>query len=194
MPISCIRCGQLVQDGMAFCPNCGTPAVPSSGQGTYPVQPPPVYSVQPQFAPGPYPAPGYVPVPFYYAPPNPKRSAAGGGCILMILDGALAIPMWLLLLAEWEPVSGVFLMAASLVAIIGGSLALKGILPLLAAAGPPLLIMAAVVMATVTFFLVIVAIIGIILAVISLVLVLYGWSDLMMRTEMRNRRANPFHY
>jgi hypothetical protein len=36
-----------------------------------------------------------------------------------------------------------------------------------------------------------VALIGIVMAVISMALVVYGWSDLMARAEMRNRMARP---
>lgn len=111
----------------------------------------------------------------------------------MILDGALAIPIWLILLAGGEPVPGLVLMVASLVAIIGGSLALKGILPLVAAAGPPMLILASVILTTVDPFLVVVAIIGSILAIISLLLVIYGWTDLLERARMRERALQGMH-
>jgi hypothetical protein len=36
-------------------------------------------------------------------------------------------------------------------------------------------------------FFIMASLIGIVLAVISMALVVYGWSDLMARTEMRNR-------
>ena len=106
----------------------------------------------------------------------------------MMLDGALAVPIWLLLLLlEWEAVPFVFLMVSSLVAIAGGALAARGIMPLLAGAGPALLILASVVLMTVGPLLVIVAIIGMTLAVISLGLVLFGWSDLVERARARER-------
>jgi hypothetical protein len=111
----------------------------------------------------------------------------------MILDGALAIPIWLILLAGGEPVPGLMLMVASLVAIVGGAMALKGILPLVAAAGPPLLILASAILTTVDPFLVVVAIIGGILAVISLGLVVYGWTDLMERARTRERALQGMH-
>lgn len=109
----------------------------------------------------------------------------------MILDGALALMLTPFLLMEEVPAAGVFLLLACLVAIIGGALALKGIMPVLAAAGPPLLIIGAVWLIFISPFFAMVAIIGIVLAVISLALVFYGWSDLMARTEMRNRMVRP---
>ena len=187
LPSVCQRCGQIVQDGMSFCANCGTQVMTPVGQGSYPTQPPPVYSVPPQFAHSPY-----YPYPGYYPPPNPKRNAAGGGCVLMILDGACALILTPFLLLEEVPVAGVFLLLACLVAIIGGSLALKGIMPILAAAGPPLLIIGAVWLIFLSPFFAMVSIIGICLAVISMALVVYGWSDLMARAEMRNRMARPY--
>jgi hypothetical protein len=77
------------------------------------------------------------------------------------------------------------------VTIIGGSLALKGIMPILAAAGPPLLIIGAVWLLFISPFFAMVALIGIVMAVISMALVVYGWSDLIARAEMRNRMARP---
>ncbi|MCJ2541089.1 MAG: zinc ribbon domain-containing protein [Candidatus Thermoplasmatota archaeon] len=182
----CQRCGQIIQDGMSFCANCGTQVMAPLGQGSYPAQPPPVYSVPPQFAQSPY-----YPYPGYYMPPNPKRTAAGGGCTLMILDGALALMLTPFLFFEEVPVAGVFMLLACLVAIIGGSLALKGMMPILAAAGPPLLIIGAVWLLFISPFFAMVALIGIVMAVISMALVVYGWSDLMARAEMRNRMARP---
>ena len=105
----------------------------------------------------------------------------------MILDAALALMLTPILLMEEVPFAGVFVLLACLVAIIGGSLALNGIMPILAAAGPPLLIMGAVWIIFFSPFFAMVAIIGIVLAVISMALVVYGWSDLMARAEMRNR-------
>lgn len=110
----------------------------------------------------------------------------------MILDGACALILTPFLLLEEVPVAGVFLLLACLVAIIGGSLALKGIMPILAAAGPPLLIIGAVWLIFLSPFFAMVSIIGICLAVISMALVVYGWSDLMARAEMRNRMARPY--
>lgn len=183
---SCPVCGQSVGDGMAFCPNCGTPAGPGGQQTAPTYQSPPVYSAYPQPAQGPYPLPVFYPYPYpFYYRPNPKRTAAAGGCVIMILDGSLAIPMWLLMLAMSEPVAGITLMVASMVAIVGGALALKGILPLLAAVGPPLLLFAALVISTVDPFMVIVGLIGGILGFVSLILVLYGYSDLMERARER---------
>jgi len=167
--------------------------MPPSGQGTYPVQPPPVYSVPPQFAQGPYPAPGYLPMPYYYPPPNPKRSAAGSGCIIMILDGSLALLLILVLFFE-AFTAGMFLLFASLVAIIGGALALKGIQPLLAAVGPPLLIIASIWLIAISPFFSFFAVIGIVLAAISMGLIMYGWSDLQERVASRNRMANRYRY
>ncbi len=109
----------------------------------------------------------------------------------MILDRTLALMLTLFLLIEEEPVAGVFMLLACLVAIIGGSLALKGMMPILAAAGPPLLIIGAVWLLFISPFFAMVALIGIVMAVISMALVLYGWSDLMARAEMRNRMARP---
>lgn len=157
-----------------------------AGLGSYPAQLPPVYSVPPQFAHSPY-----YPYPAYYPPPNPKRTAAGGGCTLMILDGALALILTPFLLFNEEPFTGVFLLLACLVAIIGGARALKGFMPLLAAAGPPLLVIGAVLLMVLSPFFAMVSIIGIVLAAISMALVIYGWSDLMARVEMRNRMARP---
>ena len=105
----------------------------------------------------------------------------------MILDGALALLLTPFLLMEEVPFAGVFVLLACLVAIIGGALALKGIMPFLAAAGPPLLIMGAVWIILLSPFFVMASLIGIVLAVISMALVVYGWSDLMARAEMRNR-------
>jgi hypothetical protein len=186
MPTSCQACGHSVGDGMAFCPGCGTATGASGYQGNQQYQSPPVYSMHPQHAQGPYPVPVFYPYPNPYVyRSNPKHTAAGGGCTVMILDGALAIPMWLLLLVAGEPVSGVILMAASLVAIVGGSLALKGILPWLAAAGPPMLLFAAMVISTVDPFFIVVGLIGGVLGFLSLILVFYGWEDLMERARTR---------
>jgi len=109
----------------------------------------------------------------------------------MILDGALALMLTPFLFLAEVPVAGVFMLLACLVAIIGGSLALKGMMPILAAAGPPLLIIGAVWLLFVSPFFAMVALIGIFMAVISMALVVYGWSDLMARAEMRNRMARP---
>ena len=109
----------------------------------------------------------------------------------MILDGALALMLTPFLLMEEVPFAGVFLLLACLVAIISGALALQGIMPFLAAAGPPLLIMGAIWIMLLSPFFVMVSLIGIVLAVISMALVVYGWSDLMARAEMRNRMARP---
>jgi len=110
----------------------------------------------------------------------------------MILDGALALVLTPFLLMEEVPVAGVFMLLACLVAIIGGSLALKGIMPILAPAGPPLLIIGAVWIMFLSPFFIMASLIGIVLAVMSMALVVYGWSDLMARAEMRNRIARPY--
>jgi hypothetical protein len=109
----------------------------------------------------------------------------------MILDGSLALLLAIFLIFSWESAI-LFLLLASLVAIIGGTLALKGILPFLAAAGPPLLIIASVWLMSVDIFLVVPAFIGLVLAICSLAMVAYGWSDLLARVEMRNRMARPY--
>ena len=177
-----------MEEDMGFCPNCGAVGSVPSAYGGYTAAPPPVYAVPPQYPQGAYPAPAYPPYagPFYY-PPTPQRTAAGGGCTLMILDGALAIPIWFILLASWVPVPGLLLMLGSIIAIVGGALALKGVTPVLALAGPPLLIVGAISMFIFSVFLALVAIIGLVLAAISMGLVLYGWSDLRERARLREQ-------
>ncbi len=181
---------------MSFCPNCGTPTAATQGHAPQQVQPPPVYSVPAQFAQGPYPVPGPYPYPYPYYPyqrSDPRQVAASAGCTLMIFDGALAILFSLILFISASLI-GLFLMAAAIVAIVGGWLGMKGIMPLVAAAGPPLLIIAALMLLTIDPFMIIISLIGMVLAGISLALVVYGWSYMVQKAQMRKRGPRGHQY
>lgn len=111
----------------------------------------------------------------------------------MIFDGGLAILFSLVLLFA-EPVMGLFLLGAAVVAIVGGWLAMKGIMPLVAAAGPPLLIIAALMLMTIDPFMILISLIGIVLAGLSLALVIYGWSYMVQKAQMRKRGPQAYQY
>jgi hypothetical protein len=111
----------------------------------------------------------------------------------MIFDGGLAI-LFSIVLFFAEPVMGLLLLGAAIVAIVGGWLGMKGIMPLLAAAGPPLLIIAALVVMNIDPFVVIISLIGIVLAGLSLALVIYGWSSMVQKAQMRKRGPQGYQY
>jgi len=166
---------------MSYCTYCGTRVAPTGGGQHQVYRPPPAYL--PQYAPPPFPFP-YPQM----MEARSKRSAAGSGCILMMVTGGLALlmtPFMLLGGTGTMLFSGILLLAGAGVSISGGVLALKGITPYMAVAGPCLLVMGALLFLPESFFFVIPVVMGIALAIGSLVLVLYGWSDLRQRAAIR---------
>ena len=190
MTTPCPRCGYRVSDGMNFCTYCGTKVVgPEAGQHQA-FQPPPAY----------YPQYNMQPFPFPYLSPElmearSKRSAAGAGCVLMMVTGGLAlliVPFMLMGGTSIGLVSGLILLAGAATSISGGVLALRGITPFMTVAGPCLMVLGAVLFLPDSFFFVVPVLVGIALAIGSLILVLYGWSDLRNRTLARARGVRRF--
>lgn len=171
---------------MSYCTYCGTRvAGPEGGQHQ-------VYGPTPVYHPHPFPFPFISPD---LLEARSKRSAAGAGCVLMMVTGGLALLMVPFMLMGVTGVvfsSGLILLAGALTSIAGGVLALRGITPYMAVGGPCLMALGAVLFLPDSLFFVTPVLIGIALAVGSLALVLYGWSDLRDRALARTRGVRRF--
>ena len=191
MPNFCSSCGSPLEADMSFCPNCGTevglegPDMPVQ-TGHLPAYPP---------APMPYPPPySAYPYPYQYAyrpPITAKRAATIAAGIIVLIDGALAFLLGIILLFGFTSAIAVSLFIAFGLSIAASVSAFTCSNIWLAVVGPIVLLGAALLVLTVDEFMVVFGMIGGAMAAISLGLVIYGWSDTKMRSEMKRRR-NPF--
>ena len=191
MPNFCSACGSPLEADMSFCPNCGTgvdlnePGMPVP-TGQFPANSP---------APMPYPQPYSAyppPYPYQYAyrpPTTAKRAAPIAAGIIVLIDGCLAFLLGFVMLIEFEPAVAVSLFIAFGLSIAASVSAFTCSNIWLALVGPVVLLGAALAVMTVDQFLVVFGIIGGAMAAVSLGLVIYGWSDTKMRSEMRPRRS-----
>ncbi len=194
MPNFCSSCGSPLETDMSYCPSCGTgigienPSAPV--QAGYPTA---SYSPAPMPYQQPYPAYPY-PYPYAYRPPvTAKRAATIAAGILVLIDGCLALLLGLVLLFGFD--SGI-----AVVLIIGFGLSIAASVSAftcsnlwLTIVGPIVLIGGALAVMTVDVDAVFIGMIGAAFAGVSLGLVLFGWSDMKMRSAMKPRRAymNP---
>jgi hypothetical protein len=87
----CGRCGNTLEDGMAFCDNCGAPTGGSPGSATpppAPAAPAPVPSAPVAPAPVAYQPPVQPSPPVYAAPPQypaPTAPKKGKGCLIAVV-------------------------------------------------------------------------------------------------------------
>ncbi len=190
MPTWCPSCGELVEVDMRYCPKCGKEAgFTAVGNPAASYQAPTHAAAMPAYAApypaGPYPAAPY-PYPYFYKPPlTAKRSATIAGGILMMIDGILAFLLAFVMLFGFESWLAILLFAAFTLTIVGAVAAFQCSAIQMAIVGPLVLIGAGLSVMTIDEFLVIIGIIGITLGSISLGLVVYGWSDMKMRMELR---------
>ncbi len=175
---------------MRYCPNCGKEVgLTAVGNPAASYQAPTHAAAMPAYAApypaGPYPAAPY-PYPYFYKPPlTAKRSATIAGGILMMIDGILAFFLAFIMLFGFESWLAILLFAAFTLTIVGAVAAFQCSAIHMAIVGPLVLIGAGLSVMTIDAFLVIFGIFGIALGSISLGLVVFGWSDMKMRMELR---------
>ena len=189
MPNFCSACGSPLETDMSYCPNCGTgvdledPGMPVPA-GQFPAYPP-----APMPSPQPYSA---YPYPYQYAyrpPTTAKRAATIAAGIIVLVDGCLAFLLGFVMLIEFEPAVAISLFIAFGLSIAASVSAFTCSNIWLAVVGPVVLLGAALAVMTVDPFLVVIGMIGGAMATVGLGLVIYGWSDTKMRSEMRRRRS-----
>lgn len=196
MPNFCSSCGSPLEADMSYCPDCGTgidlenPGMPAQA-GHLPAHPaayPAAYPPAPMPYPQPFPAYPY-PYPYAYRPPTTaKRAATIAAGILVLIDGCLAFLLGFAFLFGWEAAIGISLFIGFGLSIAASVSAFTCSHIWLAVVGPVVLLGAALLVMTVDEFLVIIGMIGGAMAAVSLGLVIYGWSDTKMRSDMKPRR------
>lgn len=191
MPNFCSACGSPLESDMSYCPDCGIgvdledPGMPVP-TGQFPAYPP---------APMPYPQPYSAypnPYPYQYAyrpPVTSKRAATIAAGIIVLIDGCLAFLLGFVMLIDFEVAISISLFIGFGMAIAASVSAFTCSNIWLALVGPIVLLGAALAVMTVDPFLVIIGMIGGTMAAVSLGLVIYGWSDTKMRSELRPRRS-----
>jgi hypothetical protein len=195
MPTWCPSCGELVEVDMRYCPNCGkevgfTAVGRPAAAFQVPTQPTAMPPYASPFPAGPYPGGAYPPFPFplpyFYRPPmTAKRGATIAGGIIMLIDGILAFFLALIMLFTFELWPSVLLFAGFTLALVGAVAAFQCAAIHMTVVGPLVLIGAGLSVMTVDEFLVIIGTIGIALAALALGLLVYGWSDMRMRMELK---------
>ncbi len=192
MPNFCTACGSPLEADMSYCPSCGT-GVDLEGPGMpIPAGHLPAYPPAPMPYPQPYSAYPY-PNPYYHAyrpPTTAKRAATIAAGIIVLIDGCLAFLLGFVMLFEFEQAVAISLFIAFGLSIAASVSAFTCSNIWLAVVGPVVLLGAALWVMTADQFLVVIGMIGGAMAAVSLGLVIYGWSDTKMRSEMRPRR-NP---
>jgi len=175
---------------MSFCPSCGTEvgledistSGPTSHLPAYPPGPMP-YPSQPYSA---YPYP--YPYPYAYRPPiTAKRAATIAAGIIILIDGGLAFLLGFVMLFEFEQAVAVSLFIGFGLSIVASVSAFTCSNIYLTVVGPVVLMGAAFYVMTTDWF-VAIGLIGGAMAAVSLGLMIYGWSDTKMRSEMKTRR------
>lgn len=181
---------------MSFCSNCGTEvgledlrtSAPTGQLPAYPPGPMPYpslpYSAYPYSYPYPYPYP-YA----YRLPITAKRAATIAAGIIVLIDGGLAFLLGFVMLFEFGQAIAVSLFIGFGLSIVASVSAFTCSNIYLTVVGPVVLIGAAFFVMATDWFIAI-GLIGGAMAAVSLGLVIYGWSDTKMRSEMKPRR-NP---
>ncbi len=190
MPNFCSACGSPLESDMSYCPDCGIgvdledPGMPVP-TGQLPAYPP---------ASMPYPQPySAYPYPYQYAyrpPITAKRAATIAAGIIVLLDGCLAFLLAFVMMFEDEPAIAVSLFIGFGLSIAASVSAFTCSNIWLAVVGPIVLLSTAVAAMTLDEVFFVTGMIGGAMAAVSLGLVIYGWSDTKMRSEMRPRK-NP---
>jgi hypothetical protein len=114
------------------------------------------------------------------------------GTIILIIDACLAVILSLVMIIDsWMFVSGLFMLAASIMAFISSAFALGSFNPMYILVGPLLLILAAITLLAFEGDAIFVVIIGIALAAVSLLLFVLGWKDSVARYDVRMSGQHP---
>ena len=112
-------------------------------------------------------------------------SVAGG--IILLIDAIMAMMLCVLLVVDWISVGlAVFMLVASITAILSSVAVFMSLNPLYIILGPIMLIMGAIFLWALEPGAVAVSIIGSTLAFISIVLLGLGWKDSVARNETRS--------
>jgi hypothetical protein len=119
-----------------------------------------------------------------------KRTLAHSGCSLLMVTGGLALVLVPIALLNDGLTEGMLLLAGALLAMAGGWMALRGIMPYMSVAGGALLLVGALFFIPFTGFgLIIFVLAGLLMVIVSLALIILGYKDLMRREEARSRLA-----
>ncbi len=133
------------------------------------------------------------PYPMFYRPPMTvwRLSSMAGGIILLI-DAIMALMLSVALVVEWISIGlAVFMLVASITAIISSVVVFMSFNPVYILLGPLMLISGAIIFWVLEPGAVFVSIIGSILAMVSLVLLVLGWKDSVARNETRKAGLHP---
>lgn len=117
-------------------------------------------------------------------------SMAGG--IILLIDAILALMLSVLLVVEWISTGlAVFMLVASITAIISSVVVFMSLNPLYIILGPIMLIMGAIFLWALAPGVAPISIVGSILAFVSMVLLVLGWKDSVARNETRKAGLHP---
>ena len=190
MDTPCPSCQGLVGAGMSFCPTCGAPSGDQAGatyvqdsapQPQYATFTPPPMATAPMAYPTPY--------PYYYARPPMTgfRMASMAGGIILIIDSILAGMLGIIMMFEWSFLLGILLIVGLAMGIVGAVSVFLIRLPILGIIGACVLIAGGFV-AIFSWWWggLVFGIIGLIMAIISLVLILVGWGDMQQKALQRD--------
>jgi hypothetical protein len=121
-----------------------------------------------------------------------RRLASVAGAIILTIDSALAILLSMILFFDaWSVWVALILLGGAVVSILGAVAIFLSFNPTLALVGPPVLIIGAIAFWIAEPFAFFVSVIGGTLAFISIVLIVMGWKDSLMRYEARSMGVHP---
>ena len=186
----CTNCGRQVREDMVFCPGCGADLSSNEVEGARPSDatpaPPPHMHV-------PWPMPmAPFPFPMYRPPMTGKRIVAIIGGVILLVDAVLALLMGVLTIwIAWFMVAGIVLIVGSVVSFISFVGVILSLNPIINLAGPLMLVLGGIFLWAFEEDLIIISIIGMALALVSLVMMLVAWSDMMARHLARRAGLHP---
>lgn len=189
----CTNCGRAVRDDMTFCPECGADLSANETVGARPRRglAPPASQMAGQ---GPVPYPG-VPYgfPMYYRPPmTGKRVLTVAGAVILIIDACLATMLGLFIISDSDYVlASTVLVGAGVLSIVCAVGVFASFKPIFNIMGPIGLAFSALVLWAVENDAIIVCIIGLTLAIVSLMLIGLGWGDMVARHTAKSTGLHP---